>query len=185
MADFDRVLFHYFGQVSIGLSVGYMSRSAHAWAVCQPSDVGCIDTPGDPNRTRSTGDKTSFHLLPTALTASYRLTVLDDDYGVPIVPYARAGLGYYIWWIDGTSGDVSTVAGNSAKGASLGFTASVGLSIRAERIDSDAARSMRDSGIEHAGFFAEFQGAWIDGFGKSSKLSVGDNTWFAGFDFEF
>lgn len=185
MFDVDRTILRRYGLVMVGLSAGYMSKSAHAWAVCQPDDLGCIDTPGDPNRTRSKGDTNSFHLLPLALTASYRYTLLDDNWGVPVVPYLRGGLAYYVWWVDGPNGSVSTVGSNSAKGASLGLVGSLGVQIRAERIDADAARSMRDSGIEHAGFFAEVQAAWVNGFGKSSKLSVGDNTWFAGVDFEF
>jgi hypothetical protein len=74
---------------------------------------------------------------------------------------------------------------DKAYGGSFGFQGSVGLAIRAERIDSDAATSMRSSGLMHAGFYAELQYAKVDGFGSDSKLSVGDNTWFAGVDFEF
>ena len=44
---------------------------------------------------------------------------------------------------------------NKAYGGSLGLVGSFGLSIRAERIDADAARSMRNSGIYHAGFYVE------------------------------
>jgi hypothetical protein len=178
------------GQLGIGISLGYMSKSANSWAVCAPGDVGCIDTPGDPARTRSKGDTNSFNMFPTALTASYRFTYLDDEYGIPVVPYGRGGLGYYIWYSDGPNGSASSYTSPSgmsttAKGASLGLVGSVGLAIRAERIDSDAARSMRDSGIEHAGFYGELQDAWINGFGNSKKLSVGGATWFAGVDFEF
>ena len=72
-----------------------------------------------------------------------------------------------------------------ARGASLGFVGSIGLAIRAERIDTDAARSMRESGIEHAGFYAEYSLGKVDGFGNEKKLSLGDATWFAGVDFEF
>ena len=41
------------------------------------------------------------------------------------------------------------------------------------------------SGIQHAGIYAELSLAKVDGFGSATKLSVGDNTWFAGVDFEF
>ena len=44
---------------------------------------------------------------------------------------------------------------------------------------------MRDSGLYHAGFFVEYQLAWVNDFGKGNKLSVGDDTWYAGIDFEF
>jgi hypothetical protein len=44
---------------------------------------------------------------------------------------------------------------------------------------------MRDGGIYHAGFYAEYQLGWVDGFGSEKKLAVGDNTWFVGVNFEF
>jgi hypothetical protein len=44
---------------------------------------------------------------------------------------------------------------------------------------------MRESGIEHAGFYGEYSAGKVDGFGSDKKLSVGDSTWFAGVDFEF
>ncbi len=47
-----------------------------------------------------------------------------------------------------------------------------------------AARSMRNSGILHAGFYGEVFWGRVDGFGSSSKLWVGDTTWFAGANFE-
>jgi hypothetical protein len=74
---------------------------------------------------------------------------------------------------------------NKAAGGSLGVVGSIGLSIRAERIDASAARSMHESGIEHAGFYGELSVGKVDGFGSDKKLSVGDTTWFGGVEFEF
>jgi outer membrane protein W len=152
--------------------------------------------PADPNRARAT-DENKFRLLPTALTASYRFTLLDDEYGIPVVPYVRAGLAYYLWWISAADGTASVCkdgsdqqlnpmcAKDKAIGASLGVQGSIGLSIRAERIDSSTATSMRQSGIQHAGIYGELSLASVSGFGSDSKLSVGDRTWFAGVAFEF
>jgi len=113
-----------------------------------------------------------------------------------VVPYVRGGLSYYVWWMKAPNGDVSKVCEDmsidgtcantdKAYGGSFGFQGSVGIAIRAERVDADTATSMRSSGLMHAGFYAELQYAKVDGFGSDSKLSVGDNTWFAGVDFEF
>lgn len=77
------------------------------------------------------------------------------------------------------------MCGNKAYGASLGVQGSIGLSIRAERIDASAAMSMRESGIQHAGIYGELSAAKVDGFGSDKKLSVGGTTWFAGVEFEF
>ena len=186
MIDFDRVIWHGQGTVAIGATIGYLSKTAYAFAD--------MSTPGDPNRPRSTGDTTSFSLVPFALTAAYRVTQIDDNYGIPIVPFVRVGLAYYVWWVRAPSGDFAQVCTsgtepdcpqNAARGASLGITGEIGLAVRAERIDSDAARSMREGGLLHAGFFAEFQLAKVDGFGSDKKLAVGDNTWFGGVSFEF
>ena len=188
MIDFDRVIWHSdgIGTIAVGGTIGYMSKTAHAFAD--------MSTPGDPNRPRSSGDTTSFSLIPFALTVAYRATQIDDDYGIPIVPFARLGLAYYIWWVRAPSGDFAQVCTSgtepdcpqdTGRGASLGVTGELGISVRAERIDLDAARSMREGGLLHASFFAEFQLAKVDGFGSSKKLSVGDNTWFAGVNFEF
>src|SRR3569623_189543 len=151
MLDVDRVLWKRVGQLGVGLSAGYMGKSAHAWAAGT--------SPSDPDRMRSSGDTNKFRLIPLTATAVYRFTYLDDEYGIPLVPYARAGLAYYIWWISAPSGDFASVCQNggqppctknTAAGASLGVVGSIGLAIRAERIDSSAARSMRESGVAHA-----------------------------------
>jgi outer membrane protein W len=143
---------------------------------------------------RSPGDENTFRLIPLALTATYRFTWLDDEYGIPVVPYIRGGLAYYIWMVR-TNGDTAKACwdgthtqncdADKALGASLGVVGSIGLAIRAERVDASAASSMRQSGIMHAGFYGELSLAKVDGFGSDTKLSVGDRTWFAGVDFEF
>ena len=178
MIDVDRFLWSGWGQFGVGLSLGYMGKSANAYII--PSD------PNDPNRPRSPGDTTAFRMIPLQVTAIYRLSVLDDDYGIPIVPYVRGGLGYYVWWstVDGHLSTDAMVSGSSI-GASAGLVGTFGLSIRAERIDAAAARSMRESGISHAGFYIEVNAGWVDGFGKSTKLDVGDTTYFGGAELEF
>jgi hypothetical protein len=186
MLDVERIVWRGFGQLGFGGSAGFMGKKAHAFVA--GSD------PNDPNRPRSAGDTNSFRLVPLSANAVYRFSYLDDEYGIPIVPYVKAGLAYYIWWVNAPSGDFAKIckdggmepcALNKAAGASLGVQGTIGIAIRAERIDATAAQSMHNSGIEHAGFYAEFQAAKVDGFGSAKKLSVGDNTWFAGVDFEF
>lgn len=176
----DRFLWTGFGQLGVGLSVGYMGKTAHAYTL--GSDPMAVD------RERSPGDETSFRMLPFQLTAVYRFSYLDDDYGIPIIPYVRGGFGYYVWWATAPDGSFSSApkdSGNKARGATDGLVGAVGIAIRAERIDANAARSMHESGLEHAGFFGEVNAGWVDGFGRSQKLDVGATTWFAGIDFEF
>jgi hypothetical protein len=187
MIDVDRVLWKRFGQLGAGLSVGYMGKTAKAFQTTPYSGTTDLFP-------RSPGDETSFRLIPLVVSAVYRFTYADDEYGIPFVPYARAGIGYYIWWVSAPDGNFAVVCKNGgmppcdenkAAGASLGFVGSIGLSIRAERVDAAAARSMRESGIQHAGFYGELSYGKVDGFGSQTKLSVGDTTWFAGAEFEF
>ncbi len=195
--DLNRIVWSGVGQLGVGLSVGFMGKTAKSYAATVDADAPecanledknyCID-PRNPNRLRSKGDRTSFRLIPLELTAVYRFTYLDDDFGIPLVPYVRGGLGYYVWWSTAPNGDFSVAPGassNKARGASAGLVGAVGLQVRAERIDAAAARSMTQSGIAHAGFYGELAVGWVDGFGNSSKLNLGDKTWFAGVDFEF
>ncbi len=187
MIDIERFFLYGYGQLGVGISLGYLGKKAHPW------EAG--SDPNDANRPRSAGDENKFRLFPFSLNAVYRFTHLDDELGIPLIPYARAGLAYYVWWVDAPNGDFakSCINGGTdamcqttdARGASLGFVGSIGLALRAERIDTAAARSMKESGIEHAGFYAEYSLGKVDGFGSEKKLSVGDATWFAGVDFEF
>jgi hypothetical protein len=187
MLDVDRILWTGFGQVGVGISIGYMQWFEHAF----------VDgsKPEDDPRMRSPADTNAFRLIPMALTATYRLTWFDDEYGVPVVPYVRGGLAYDLWWLRARNDRVCkngndpmedpTCALNKPLGGSLGVTGSIGLAVRAERIDASTAMSMQQSGIQHAGIYAELSLAKVDGFGADGKLSVGDRTWFAGVDFEF
>lgn len=170
------------GQLGVGGTAGYFTNSALAF------EEGSM--PGDPNRPRAEGNLTRLSIMPFQLTAIYRATLFDDEMGIPLVPYVRGGLGYYVWWAkkpnDELSDDMSCAGcSDKAIGGSIGLVAAAGLAIRAERIDPDAARSMQDSGLEHAGFFAEVEAGWVDGFGNDQRLSLGDFTWFGGINFEF
>jgi hypothetical protein len=207
--ELDRYFLWPLGQLGVTASLGWMGKSANAYRTVEcpdPASPDCmngfmveLDESGTP--LRSQGDTTAFRLIPASLGVVYRFTELDDRFRIPVVPYGKAGLSYYLWWItqpDGSIAEAPTDAcpdpddaamdceGNRALGASLGWQASLGLAIRAERIDRAAAQSLSSEfGIEHAGLYAEMTYARVDGFGSDSRLSVGGLTWFGGMNFEF
>lgn len=188
MLDVDRVVWSGYGQLAVGASAGYWQKRARAFA------DGSSATDGDRERAN---DENTLRMVPTQLSATYRLTVLDDDYGIPVVPYVRGGLSYYLWSLTTANGSFASVckdkamdgdpmcAKDKAYGGSLGVHGAIGLAIRAERIDASTATSMRQSGILHAGIYGELSVAKVDGFGADAKLSLGDKTWFGGVNFEF
>jgi hypothetical protein len=203
--ELDRYFLWPLGQLGVTASLGWMGKSANAYQACaDPAVPECmdgimVDESGSP--IRSEGDTTAFRLIPASLGVVYRFTDLDDRFRIPVVPYGKAGLSYYLWWItqpDGSIAEAPTDAcpdpedpamdceGNRALGASLGWQMSLGLAVRAERVDRGAAQSLaNDYGIEHAGLYAEMSYAQVDGFGSDSRLSVGGFTWFGGMNFEF
>ena len=206
--DLDRYFLWPAGQLGVTGSFGLASNTAAAFATCNTDLQAaglCIGNYADADMDgvvdRAEGDDTSFRLFPMSLGVVYRLTALDDHTPVPLVPYAKAGLSYYLWWVTAPDGSFArkptddcadpddpmlACDGDRALGGSLGVQFSIGLALRAERLDRNAATSLRNEfGVEHAGFFAELTYANVDGFGSDKKLAVGDFTWFAGLNFEF
>ena len=185
--EIDRFFFYPFGQLGLTASVGFSTRTSSA--LIDNGMGGPVIVNGEAEKSP---DSTGFRLIPTTLGLVYRFTALDDKIGIPIVPYGKAALAYYLWWItapDGSIASAPVVPGgerSKAKGGSLGFQGTVGLAIRLERLDKDAQMSLQNElGVEHAGLFVELVYANVDGFGSDDKLTVGDLTWFGGFNFEF
>jgi hypothetical protein len=179
LIELDRYFVHPLGQLGLGFGWGYMSNSARAFA--EGAD-------GRPNYgMRAEADETSFKLMPLSVSAVYRFTKLADDTYVPLVPYAKVGVSYYIWWITKGDGEVTSTPGNGdAYGGTLGWQGTVGLFVRADRIDPQASRNLQtETGVEHAGFFFEMTYADVSGLGMERKLHVGDLFWTAGIGFDF
>ncbi len=199
VVSLDRFFSFPMGQLGITGSLGFSRQSAKAFALDSSGNtIPDPDNGGLP--TRAEGDSSTFTLIPTSIGAVYRFTALDDEYRIPLVPYGKLALSYYIWKFtapDGNTSESPTTGcpapgpgadceGNLARGGSFGYQATLGIAVRAERIDPGAALALRNEmGVEHAGFFIEAQLAVVDGFGSDKKLSVGDTNWFAGINFEF
>jgi hypothetical protein len=174
--ELDRFFFHPYGELGLGASIGYMWNSAKSFAQ---------DENGVVTSMRS-ADDTGFKLFPLALMVVYRSTALADRTVIPIVPYAKVGLSYYIWQITKGDGSTAEISGQKGRGATLGWQGTLGLALRADRLDPEAARGLEsDLGVEHAGFFFDVTYANVSGLFQSNRLHVGDFTWAAGVNFEF
>lgn len=193
--ELDRFFFHLGGELGIGASIGFMSNTDRALeedtngqAKIKSGTTACgvdNDTTADGAYCR-TGDETSFNLIPMSLLLVYRFTLLADRTVIPLVPYAKFGLSYYIWRFTRGDGGVASAKGQDGLGGTFGWQAALGLTFRAESLDHEAARNMEnDLGIEHVGLFVEMTYADVSGLGMSNRLHVGDFTWNAGINFEF
>lgn len=139
----------------------------------------------------SSSEDMSFTVQPLSGLAVFRLDFLARDAGVPLVPYAKAGLVYALWRASTTAGtsEFTRADGSITKGrgATWGYSAAAGIALDLGIVDERAARGLDQAiGINHTYVFGEWTLSVIDGLlGPSKPLRVGDSTWNAGLAFEF
>jgi hypothetical protein len=180
--EFDFQFLHKHGSLGIGATLGFYNRSTHSF---QYSDANGMVACQVPMCTRS-GDVTNLYIMPLSLLAVYRWDWLALKYKVPLVPYVKIGLAYYIWWITNGSGSTSQFGKESGYGGSFGFVVHPGLAFLLDVIDPPAARTMdAELGINHTYLFFEMNYANVNGFGASNKLDLSDLTYNTGLAFEF
>jgi hypothetical protein len=166
----------HFGSVGPGFSFGYTQMSAPA-PLASGQGVSA--------------ENTNLEVYPFYLVAVLRIDVLLRDYHVPIVPYAKAGLGFTLWraFTDtGTSTYVNPVTGtsSSAFGGTWGEQFALGGALSLDWIDRRASANLdQATGINHTYIFGEWMLANLDNFGSSKGLRVGTDTFCGGLAFEF
>jgi hypothetical protein len=100
--------------------------------------------------------ETRIWIMPMYLVGVARADVFARDFNVPLVPYAKFGLGYGLWW--SSDGDKSASAdGMSGKGASYGLTYALGGMFLLDILDEDGAATADGiTGINNSYIFAEW-----------------------------
>ncbi len=152
------------GSLEVGVRTGFWSKSGHA-----------ILTSG-PNAGQSSGDRTTLNVVPTSLTLSYRADQIYENVGIPLVPYARVALERYNWWV--TKGSKWT-----KKGATNGWSASLGLALILDWLDPGAARDLdNETGVNHTALYFDVTKSKVDDFGskKSWDMSEKKLMWSGG-----
>src|SRR5262249_38110783 len=105
------------GTLGPGFGWGYTHSSAAATRV---SD-------GQPSP-----ETTTLTIMPMYAVGVLRVDVFARELGIPIVPYAKAGLGYGLWW---SGNDVQTLG----KGHSWGTEFALGGMLLLDSLDEHAA----------------------------------------------
>jgi hypothetical protein len=190
--EIDWQFLHGFGSLGLGASWGVSSRSSHSFQYAQiDASTGAKTSCTVPNCLRSS-DLTTLTVMPFALELVYRFDVLALHYKVPIVPYLKGGVAYYLWFVQRGDGSLSKVTdattGNTDKavGGTFGLVAHPGVAVLLDVLDPSAARVMdAELGINHTYVFAELNYAWITGLGSHTKMVFSDLTWNCGIAFEF
>jgi len=148
------------GSLEIGIKTGFWSKAGHAI-------LG-----GGPDAGQESGDRTTFNIVPTSLTLSYRAEQLYESYGIPLVPYGRVALERYNWWV--TKGSKWT-----EKGATNGWSASAGVALVLDWLDPDAAHNLdSDSGVSHTALYFDVTRSKVDDFGSKKSWDLSEKKLF-------
>jgi hypothetical protein len=159
--DVAKSLFTEFGSLEAGIGAGYFERYGK----------GVVSTTG-----LRAGDNTAFKVLPLRASLTYRFDYLAREYNIPLVPYGRASLDRYQWWVLNGAGDTASANGAGGSGATNGYSFSGGMAILLDFLDQGVARDMdRDVGINDTYLFVDFSKSFINDFGASRSWNLSDD----------
>lgn len=176
-AELDYQVFNGFGSLALGFSAGYFRETAQA----------IIESTADSAQPVTSGDGTRLTLLPTSLSLVYRFDVAAVRWGIPVVPYAKAGIDWVYWSITNGNGQIASGGnGGRGRGDATGYHTAVGLSLLLDVFDQGAAQEFdAETGVNHTYLFVELSHYALNGLGSKPQPRLGDTTWSAGFMFEF
>lgn len=167
-ASIERLIYKGFGSFGFGLNSGYTEFFGK----------GFIEGTDE-----QSADSTSLHLIPVTAFAAYRFDYPAINWGIPFVPYAKAGIGGWIFWINDAEG--STAGDGGAQGVRWGWTWSAGLALQLDFFDPRLSNEFdREYGVNNTYLFVDYTQARIDSFGKEG-FNFSDNIWSGGIAFEF
>lgn len=169
--DWQLIRIPYFGTFGPGVGLGYTKSSGKS-LVTSDLDAGII-TPSD--------EGTSLTIIPAYVVGVLRADYLARRYNIPLVPYAKLGLGAAVWSV-GSGGGTANFNGTAGHGLSFGPQFALGGMFLLDFLDPSAAKEMdNDTGVNNSYFFAEW---YVSDIGTGDQLHVGTNTWVLGLAFE-
>jgi hypothetical protein len=167
--DWQVLRLPHFGTLGPGFGVGYVHMSR----------------PVKTTSGRDSGDETSLTIYPLWAVAVVRADVLWHDFGFPLVPYVKGGIGVAPWRASNSAG-TSSAQDVSGKGTSWGTNFALGIGFALDALDPGASRNMDNAtGINSTYVFFEYYALSLNGIGQSHALQVGSSTWAMGLAFEF
>ncbi len=161
--------------IGVGGSIGFMQAYAKSKML---SDDG---TTSD----EESADYTVLNVIPFAVLAIVRVDVLADMLNVPLVPFFKIGLNWYLWWILG-GGEVAEAEfmdddgdSHSEKGVggTPGWQMNTGLMFRLDSFDPMSARTFdNEVGVNHSYLFVELVWAFVSNFDDGDHMRLTTNT---------
>ena len=172
----ERLLWQEFGTIGLEAATGF-------W---QTYGKGVYSTSGE-----ESPDSTVFNMIPLKLSAVYRFSATWDKWNVPLIPFVKLGMDYYIWWILGPGGGTSTYEdeeGNRSKGygGTFGFHISYGLQLCLDFMDKKLANEFdQDAGVNNTHLYFEGTFAKVNDFWAGSSFDLSAHHFMGGLLLEF
>ena len=167
--DYQALRIPHVGTLGPGVGWGYTSMSAKAKIRGTSVD---------------SAESTSLWIMPFYTVGVLNIDVLARDFGIPLVPYGKLGVGYSLWKAANDLG-ISTYDGVSGKGHSYGLHYAFGGMVQLDFLNRHSSSQLDDAtGINHSYFYMEWVRSNLDGFGSGKHMQVGTSTWVTGLAFE-
>jgi hypothetical protein len=162
-----------FGVVELGLGAAYAQRTGHGHL-----EDGSVSA-----------DTTTLHVVPLALTLTWRVEEVRARLGVPLVPYVRLSLVRDVWWTQDGNGATSSWSDRRGIGATDGWETTAGLAFPLDVLDPTLSTDLRrDVGIYRTYLFADATHGAVDDFGSRRSWNLSDPSavrWSGGLLFTF
>lgn len=173
--EFEYEIWNKVGIIAVGATAGYSRLTGR----------GINPTTGEPST-----DGTAMNVMPLSVQLVYRFDYLSQRFNVPLVPHVKAGLDYWIWWIEDGVGDVAAITeGTSEKkgyGGTWGGHVGVGIAFLLDFIAPKMAQTFDvDVGVNNSYIFFEYNWAWINDFGVGDRMNLSSGSFIGGLAFEF
>jgi hypothetical protein len=169
--DWQAVHILHVGSLGPGLAIGYYNISGQA-VVAKTGDA--------------TNESTTLEILPIYVVGVFRFDALWRQYGIPLVPYGKAGLGYALWRASNTVGTSVSATGVTGEGHTWGTQLAAGLAFNIGVLDPTSVKQLDEiTGINGTYLFAEYMASTLDGIAQRDPLRVGSDNFTFGLTLEF
>lgn len=172
--SFDYFLFDGFGDLGLGGSIGWWSASGKGRTLDGATSK----------------DSTELLVVPITIDLTYRFNWIAFETGFPLIPYAKGGIAYSLWWAYDGNGDVSTYTGTdnkvrTAQGGIAGLHGALGMRLLLDVFEPRAAKGFDlEMGVNHSYLFAEYQVMSINNFGDKNSIDLSDSVLMFGLAFD-
>lgn len=175
-------------------TAGFWQAQGHS-RICAPDGTGTTcDTVQGLATSEESSDKVLLTIIPLSLGIVYKLDIFWRRWGVPLVPFIRAGIDAYFWRVDSGNRQArkpgstyNALRGTGfGQGVTFGWHVNPGLAFALDIIEPNAARRAYSfMGLKGSYLTFEWMFSGIDDFGSATSWDLSQSTFLGGLAIEF